>query len=100
MRQFNYYGHISNEMENIKEADVERLEKDIEDILKNRSATANDSQGIVNISHRNKSAGMGKRNLMSAAYRHQKYADDQMTNGEYVDDGDIYEDQEDSGDDM
>lgn len=92
MRQFNYYGQVnngSNEMEDIEEADVEKLEREIEEVLKNRSNGGGDSKqfGIVNISKaelaaRGKSAGtmmMGgygqggatgnKRNLMSAAYR-------------------------------
>ena len=73
-------------MNEIEEADVERLEREIDEVLKNRSHTNDISNGgkypsgVVNINQkggmRHKSAAsagypMGgvKRNLMSAAYR-------------------------------
>lgn len=55
MRQFNYYGNIPEE--EIDEEDVEKLEREIEEVLKNRGGTADDQQsnmtktsgGIINI---------------------------------------------------
>lgn len=34
MRQFNYYGQVPNELDEIEEADVEKLEKEIEEVLR------------------------------------------------------------------
>ena len=70
MRQFNYYGQINEEEHENREEDVEQLEREIEEVFRNRVSTADGSGAkrgdrIVNIS----SAPGGKRNLMSAAYK-------------------------------
>lgn len=54
MRQFNYYGHVNQggapNIEEFTEEDILKLEREVEDLLRNRvtSAGGND-QGIVNI---------------------------------------------------
>ena len=99
VRDFNYYGQLNQEVDDIEDADVDKLEKEIEEVLKNRTGVADItgkfSNGIINISKgdndRQKSAVDGKRNLMSAAYRQNKI-DNTADMGE-----DIYEDEESSG---
>ena len=91
---------------------MERLEKEIEEVLKNRISTAEpggryrpDTHQIINIgqkvsgltagnahSMRLQSAAGGKRNLMSAAYKHKG---GEETNNDGFND-DIYEDEESS----
>ena len=65
MRQFNYYGQVVEE--DVDEEDVEKLEKEIEEVLKNRrigienTDTLNIKGGGVTVSGRGKSANPGAR---------------------------------------
>ena len=92
MRQFNYYGQINEEGD---EEDVQKLEKEIEEVLKNRVGTANtysSDRNIINIQKgkRGKSSQPkgNKNNIMGSPYKEV---------GDIGDD--IYEDDESSEDD-
>jgi hypothetical protein len=89
MRQFNYYGHVNQggapNIEEFTEDDILKLEREVEELLRNRvtSAGGNEyAQGIVNINQKDggfqrgaKSAQVGKRQhmknnlMMNAAYQ-------------------------------
>ena len=37
MRNFNYYGQINPDLDGVEEEDVEKLEKEIEEVMRNRT---------------------------------------------------------------
>ena len=91
MRQFNYYGQVVEE--DVDEEDVEKLEKEIEEVLKNRrigienTDTLNIKGGGNIVSGRGKSANPGARSGNI----------NRIPNDEIGDVGDdIYEDEESS----
>lgn len=45
MRNFNYYGQINPDLDGVEEEDVEKLEKEIEEVLKNRVDGGDSSMG-------------------------------------------------------
>lgn len=75
MRQFNYYGNVgAPNIEEFTEADVAKLEREVEELLRNRVTSAGPDRGLVNIKGSDfrvtKSAHQAKRQnlMMSAAY--------------------------------
>jgi len=92
-------------MDDIEDADVEKLEREIEEVLRNRGDNNN---GIVNINksqqreERKSSAysyggniGKVNRNMMGSAYRQSN--DGRINDGGDIIGDDIYEDEESSG---
>lgn len=75
MRQFTYYGNVgAPNLEEFTEADIAKLEREVEELLRNRVTSAGPDRGLVNIKGSDfrvtKSAHQGKRAnlMMSAAY--------------------------------
>ena len=94
MRQFNYYGQVDeNELGDEDEAEVQKFEKEIEEVLRNRATSAKGDIININKGNRLQSAVGAKRNLANAKYRG-KIGEDHVDGLEE----DIYEDEESSDD--
>ena len=56
---FTYYGQVQQEVDDIEDADVEKLEKEIEEVLRKREGSS--GKGIVNIGRSGGGKSVGRR---------------------------------------